>query len=181
MSNESKVFLSLGGNVGDVQQSFFDAINLLSLHQAINLKASSSLLETKAWGLEEQPNFLNLGLVLTTSLQPFALLEELLKIEQQLGRIRHNKWGPRIIDIDILFWEHLAIHTATLTIPHKYLLERDFALASMAELAPNLSYQGKSFAQWYKLVGSNNIIKTLPAFELQLVSRCLYANQYPST
>jgi len=84
----------------------------------------------------EQPDFLNCVLKIATSLPPFELLNKLQKIEKQMGRKKNIKWGPRIIDLDILFYNKKVMHTKRLTIPHKELLNRKFVLQSLAEIAP---------------------------------------------
>ena len=102
----------------------------------------SALYETAAWGLREQPAFLNQALLIQTSLAPEALLHCLLEIEQVMGRERQEKYGPRLIDIDILLYNHLQLHSETLAIPHPQLPNRRFALACLEELAPQLRHPG---------------------------------------
>ena len=98
----------------------------------------SSLYETAAWGLEDQPDFLNQVLLVETHLQARALLAELLEIEQQLGRIRQQKNGPRTIDLDILLYNDEVIHEPGLQIPHPRMASRRFVLAPLAEIAGEL-------------------------------------------
>lgn len=96
----------------------------------------SALYETAAWGVEDQNSFLNQVLVLQTSLSAEALLPIILQIEESLGRKRDARYGPRIIDIDILFFNHAVLCSDTLTIPHPQIQNRRFVLVPMAEIAP---------------------------------------------
>jgi 2-amino-4-hydroxy-6-hydroxymethyldihydropteridine diphosphokinase len=98
----------------------------------------SSVYETAAWGKTDQPNFLNQALQIKTDLNPEALLNKLLSIEAEMGRIREEKYGPRIIDIDILLYEELKINNPKLQVPHPQLPNRKFALLPLAEIAPKL-------------------------------------------
>ena len=100
--------------------------------------AASPLFETAAWGKTDQPAFLNQALLIETILEPEELLEQLLQIEAHSGRIRKERYGPRLIDIDILLYEDQVIHTASLTIPHPRLPQRRFALAPLAAIAPDV-------------------------------------------
>ncbi len=99
--------------------------------------ASSSIYETAAWGFEDQPSFLNQALELETPLSAEQLMQSLLQVEQDMGRVRIQKFGPRIIDIDILFFNHDVLKTRLLSVPHPHLQERKFALIPLTELAPN--------------------------------------------
>lgn len=106
--------------------------------KAGQILAASSVYETGAWGNIPQPDFLNQVLLIETTLSATALLQQLMKIEQQMGRFREEKYGPRVIDIDILFFNDDIIRTNDLTIPHPRLHLRNFVLEPMNELAPNL-------------------------------------------
>lgn len=97
----------------------------------------STVYETAPWGKTDQANFLNQGLQVESSLQPDELLRSCIGIEKKLGRIRHEKWGARTIDIDIIYFNHEIIDTETLTIPHPRMTERRFVLTPIAEIAPN--------------------------------------------
>ena len=102
-----------------------------------NLIKQSSIYETAAWGLENQPNFLNQIIILSTSQSPKLLMKTILKIEKKMGRERLVKMGPRIIDIDILFYENRIINKPSLTIPHPRIQFRRFVLVPLNELQPN--------------------------------------------
>jgi 2-amino-4-hydroxy-6-hydroxymethyldihydropteridine diphosphokinase len=102
------------------------------------IREASAIFETAAWGKEDQPAFLNQALCIDTHMHPRALLEEILRIEISMGRVREEKYGARIIDIDILFFDSLVMHEPGLTIPHAFVHERRFALACMNDIAPEL-------------------------------------------
>jgi 2-amino-4-hydroxy-6-hydroxymethyldihydropteridine diphosphokinase len=96
--------------------------------------ARSSLYASKAWGVADQPDFVNAAALLETALSPYDLLRELQRLERDLGRVATYRWGPRVIDLDILAYDDLAIDEAQLTIPHARLRERAFALTPLAEI-----------------------------------------------
>jgi len=131
--NES--FLLLGSNMGDRGLYLQEAKKQIE-EKAGDIAASSAIYETAAWGYETQPSFLNQVLVLHTSLSPETLMNTLLSIESGMGRIREKKMGPRIIDIDILFYNDLIIETDSLTIPHPLLHLRRFTLQPLVEINP---------------------------------------------
>ena len=97
---------------------------------------TSSIYTTKAWGLKEQPDFLNKVIQLETTLAPLEVLERLLSIENEMGRTRTEKWGPRLIDLDLLFYDTLVYKDAELTIPHPGIPYRKFTLVPMLEILP---------------------------------------------
>jgi 2-amino-4-hydroxy-6-hydroxymethyldihydropteridine diphosphokinase len=134
-------FLLIGGNMGD-RRSFLDAaIREIGLH-AGNPVAVSSIYETAAWGPEEQPAFLNQAVRLETELPPRQLLDVLLTSEERLGRIRQVRYGPRTIDMDILFYGSSVISEEGLHIPHPQIPFRRFVLEPLAELAPGWIHPG---------------------------------------
>lgn len=131
----NKAYLSLGSNEGQRERWLQQAQE----HIAINcgtITATSPIYETAAWGITNQPDFLNMVLGIETYLSPNELLQSILNIETSLGRVRTVKWGPRTIDIDILFYNNEVINQPGLTIPHPFLQERRFILAPLAAIAP---------------------------------------------
>ena len=126
----------LGSNQGDRMQSLTEARRQLSA-RAGRIEKESAIYETAAWGLEEQPAFLNQVLQLETTLQPAALLTEINRIEKFMGRVRQVKWAARVIDIDILYFDDLVIHTPRLVLPHPHLQDRRFTLLPLVEIAPD--------------------------------------------
>ncbi len=134
-------YLLLGGNEGDRGATLRAARR--ALHQrAGHLTGQSSIYETAAWGLEQQPAFYNQAICLRTGLAPAHLLELILTIEAELGRVRRTHWGPRTLDIDILYYGQHLIDTPTLVVPHPHIAQRRFALAPLAELAPDWVHPG---------------------------------------
>lgn len=130
------IYLLLGSNEGDRIHLLQTAVRELQQHCGAVIK-KSSLYETAAWGLEEQPDFLNQVVKLKTPHSPQALLTAIQEIEKNLGRQRKVKWGQRTLDIDILFYGKKIIQTPTLTIPHPYMQDRRFTLLPLAEIAPH--------------------------------------------
>lgn len=133
----ARVYLLLGANLGNRQRAFTVARqNVIEQIGAITVQ--SSLYETAAWGITDQPAYLNQVLLVATYLKPDEVLTRTQAIEQQLGRIRAEKWGSRIIDIDLLFYEDLILNSPALTLPHPLLHARRFTLVPLAEIAPEL-------------------------------------------
>lgn len=130
-------YISLGSNLGKRESNCFQAIDLITSNTG-TVESISSLYETKPWGVVKQPAFINMALKLVTSLKPFELLGELKKIEQALGREKTFRWGPRVIDLDILFYDDLIFCTSELVIPHPDVPQRLFVLKPMVEIAPHL-------------------------------------------
>lgn len=134
---KNKVYLLLGTNLNDRMANLEEAQRLV--RQRIGpVPVASSVYETAAWGDTQQPSFLNQCIVADTNLQPLQVLKEILDIERGMGRVRYKKWGPRLIDIDILFYNGLICQSHELTIPHPHLHERRFTLMPLKEIAPAL-------------------------------------------
>ncbi len=129
-------YLGLGANLGERERTLRRAIEGIKKIPAVKLLRVSSFYETEPWGVENQPNFINAAIKISSELAPLALLGELQKIELKLGRIRREHWGARTIDIDILFIEGQKISSERLTVPHKFLFDRDFALVPLKEIFP---------------------------------------------
>ena len=129
------IYLLLGSNLGDSLAMLNKAKDLIAseIGQVINL---SSIYSTKAWGVEDQADFLNQVLEVDSVLSPVEFLTRANEIEKKLGRVRHVKWHSRIIDIDILYFGSEIIKTEKLTIPHPENENRSFVLVPMAEIAP---------------------------------------------
>lgn len=129
-------YLGLGANLGDREANLRRAVELLAVTPGVRVRRVSAVYETEPVGLREQPWFLNQVVEVETDLSPQALLTRALEIEAALGRARRERWGPRIIDMDILLYNELTLETPGLTLPHPRLAERAFALVPLAELAP---------------------------------------------
>lgn len=128
------VFLALGTNLGDRMAHLRAALD--SLPPDVQIAKRSPVYETPAWGYEDQGPFLNMVIEGQTQLEPEALLARLKQLETELGRTPSFHWGPRVIDMDILFYDQLVLGTPHLTIPHPRLQERAFVLVPLADLAP---------------------------------------------
>jgi len=129
------VFLGLGTNLGSRAENLTAAREQLTAK--LRVLRASSVYETEPWGFREQPAFLNQVLQAETDLSPARLLRYLKRLEKQLGRAKSFRYGPRLIDIDILFYAQLVINTRRLQIPHPRLPERAFVLVPLAEIAPD--------------------------------------------
>lgn len=140
------VYLSLGGNLGDPAQSMGAALRMLDRLEGTRVLAVSSLYRTPPWGKVDQPDFLNAAAKLATDLLPRTLLDACLEAERRLKRVRNERWGPRLIDIDILMFGEVQLHEQGLEIPHPRMAERAFVLAPLAEIAPELTFFGQSVA-----------------------------------
>jgi 2-amino-4-hydroxy-6-hydroxymethyldihydropteridine diphosphokinase len=132
---EERVFIALGTNLGDRQANLRIARGYLS--PEINVQECSSIYQTPPWGYEEQPAFLNQVIEVRTTLPPLDLLDALKEIEAQMGRVKTIRYGPRLIDLDILFYGQRVLETERLKIPHPHLQERAFVLAPLNEIAPD--------------------------------------------
>jgi 2-amino-4-hydroxy-6-hydroxymethyldihydropteridine diphosphokinase len=130
------VYLGLGSNLGDRKSNLEESIKQISEFAVI--KQSSSIYETEPWGLKDQPKFLNQVILAKTRLAPSDLLTHLQIIEQKMGRKKTVLYGPRLIDLDILFFDSLMMKTSDLIIPHPHITERAFVLVPLAEIAPNM-------------------------------------------
>ena len=131
------VYLLTGGNMGDRDENLLQARKLIA-KQCGDITAASSIYETAAWGKTDQPSFLNQALQIQTVLEPEQLLKQILQIEKKIGRVRNEKYGPRIIDIDILFYNNEIHKYPQLILPHPEIQNRRFVLVPLAEIAPAL-------------------------------------------
>ncbi|HED06551.1 MAG TPA: 2-amino-4-hydroxy-6-hydroxymethyldihydropteridine diphosphokinase [Ignavibacteria bacterium] len=131
------VYIGIGTNKGEKLENINAAISLIVRIPSTGLLSQSSIYETKPYGYLEQGNFLNLAIKIKTGLAIKSLLKELQSIEQKLGRIKTIKWGPRIIDLDILFYNDEIISEEEIKIPHPGIAERDFVLVPLKEIEPD--------------------------------------------
>ena len=129
-----KAWLSLGANIGDPPAQLAEAIRRMAAHPAVSVVRQSSVLTTKPWGKTDQPDFANQAVAVETSLEPLELLDVILGIELDMGRVRQEVWGPRLIDIDMIAYERVEMTSPRLTLPHPYAHERDFVLVPLREI-----------------------------------------------
>ncbi|MCB9245436.1 MAG: 2-amino-4-hydroxy-6-hydroxymethyldihydropteridine diphosphokinase [Flavobacteriales bacterium] len=131
--------LSLGTNLGDRFSNLLRAREELSVHFG-EPAMESRIYDTAPWGKSDQPGFLNQILVFDVGLRPMMVLDTILRIEKELGRIRREKWGPRIIDIDVIFYGDLIFEGDDLRIPHPHMAERAFVLEPLLEVLPDFRH-----------------------------------------
>ncbi|SDY36530.1 2-amino-4-hydroxy-6-hydroxymethyldihydropteridine diphosphokinase [Salimicrobium album] len=131
-------YVALGSNIDPRKTYFQEAIRLLGEHPSVKVERFSALYETDPVGYVEQEDFLNMVIMLSTSLEPLELLDVCQNIELELGRERLVKWGPRTIDLDILAFNRKEINTERLVLPHPHLHERAFALIPLADVEKKL-------------------------------------------
>jgi 2-amino-4-hydroxy-6-hydroxymethyldihydropteridine diphosphokinase len=136
-------FVGIGSNLGDREDNLRRAVELLSVEDGVDVTAVSEIRETEPVGPVEQGPFLNGAVRIQTDLGPRELLERLLAVEQRLGRVREERWGPRTIDLDLLLYGDDAVDEPGLTVPHPRLHERRFVLEPLADLAPSLEIPGR--------------------------------------
>ena len=130
-------YLHLGSNIGNKKLHIQKAVTRIS-ELTGDVLITSSLYETEPWGKKDQEEFVNAAIKINTSLNPIKLLDSIKEIENELGRRSKQKWYPRIIDIDILFYENLVLKSVKLEIPHKHLHERNFVIVPLLEIANNV-------------------------------------------
>ncbi|HQV05953.1 MAG: 2-amino-4-hydroxy-6-hydroxymethyldihydropteridine diphosphokinase [Chitinophagaceae bacterium] len=134
--NDDKIYLLTGSNVGHREKNLSTALTLINETCGLITQASA-MYETAAWGKTDQPAFLNQALELSTPLTARQLMRQLLQLEKTMGRERQEKFGPRLIDMDILFYKNEIKHYKYLTLPHPALPYRRFALLPLASIAPH--------------------------------------------
>jgi 2-amino-4-hydroxy-6-hydroxymethyldihydropteridine diphosphokinase len=136
-------YVGIGSNLGERLAAIRDALALLAADPELEVEAVSTIRETDPVGVVDQPLFLNAAVRLTTGLAPRLLLERLLAVEQQLGRVRTERYGPRTIDLDLLLYGDAVVEEPGLQVPHPRMTERAFVLEPLAELDPELVIPGR--------------------------------------
>ena len=131
----NEVYLQLGSNIGDRLDNLDQSIKIIT-ERIGNVLEKSSVYESTPWGVENQRNFLNQVIFVKSNFDPYTILDLVLQIEKDMGRIRIEKWGERIIDIDILFIDDFIIESENLCVPHEFIAKRKFVLQPMCEIAP---------------------------------------------
>ena len=149
--------LGLGGNVGDPVAAMCAALNVLDDHPQCRVIAVSRLYRTPPWGKTDQDWFFNSAARVETTLGAVPLLDLALGIEQANLRVRKERWGPRTLDIDILDYDGLSIHTDQLTIPHPRMKARAFVLMPLIDVAPGFRIEGRALSDWLSEADSAGI------------------------
>ena len=139
-----RVGFGLGSNIGDKPANIREALRLIEARQVARLGAVSRIYRTPPWGVLDQGDFANACAIGETRLTPYELLAAVKKIEADMGRTPTRRWGPRLIDVDILFLGDHTLDDPELTLPHKELFARAFVLAPLAEIGPDLVLDGES-------------------------------------
>ena len=132
------ILLGLGSNLGDREQQLQQALQKLSDNADIRIAAISNIYETKPVGDTDQPDFLIMAAIVETSLTPIELLKRCLSVETEMGRVRTRRWGPRIIDIDLLVYHEITAEEPELRLPHPEIANRNFVLIPLNDIAPHL-------------------------------------------
>ena len=144
MTGTARAYLSLGSNLGDKRGAIAQALRRLEGMPDLTVVARSTDYRTPPWGDTDQDWFVNACAAVETGLSPQPLLRACLSVEESLGRVRTRKWGPRIIDIDLIDYGGRTIRDEALTLPHPFALQRPFVLVPLAEIAPDLELGGVS-------------------------------------
>lgn len=160
MSFPHRAYIALGANLDDPVATLKAATQAVAALPGVSLVQASSLYRTAPVGLVGQPDFINGVLAVDTELSPQDLLQALLKVEAEFGRIRAQRNGPRTLDLDVLLYDQQVMHTETLTLPHPRMHLRAFVLVPLAEIAPALAIPGRgTVAAWLPAVANQQITR----------------------
>lgn len=154
-------YLGLGSNLGDRLGNLSVALRELAAEPALSIVRGSSVYESKPVGVLDQPDFLNLVVLIETTLAPQVLLELCLWIENRLGRERRERWGPRLIDLDVLTFDDVVCQDDRLVLPHPRMHERSFVLTPLAEISPDLLLNGQAVCEHAARVGEDGLQRLL--------------------
>ena len=149
--------LGLGSNIGDARANISEALRLLRESGAVEITKVSSIYRTAPWGYKDQAPFANAAALARTELDPEHLLAAVKTIEAEMGRTKTVRWGPRLIDIDILFYGRQSLVSDDLVLPHKELFNRAFVLVPLAEIAPDLVLGGRPVAEAAAAIAHDDI------------------------
>jgi 2-amino-4-hydroxy-6-hydroxymethyldihydropteridine diphosphokinase len=157
-----RVYLSLGSNLGDREAHLRDALH--ALQDVVTIRRVSSLFLTDPVGVTHQPEFANLAVEADTILEPQELLKEVKRVEHEVGRRPTFRWGPRVVDIDILLYDDLVLETPELTIPHSEMTRRAFVLLPLAQIAPHVLHplEHRTIAELATIAPHADTVRLIP-------------------
>ncbi len=141
-SESSEAYIALGANLGDREDTLMEALRRLDESAGITVVDCSNIYETEPVGYVDQPLFLNMAVRVSTGLDPYGLLHVMQQIEKELGRVRHIRWGPRTVDLDLLWMEGQTENTEELILPHPRMEERLFVLVPLKDIVPGEESSG---------------------------------------
>ena len=153
----SNCIIALGSNLGDKVANIDKAISLLTETGDVKLVDRSRNYATEPWGKTDQDWFINAVIDVTTSLPPKALLARCKEIERRMGRVQTEKWGPRIIDLDLLVYGNVTMDDPVLVLPHPHIGARAFVLAPLMDIAPDRAIAGKSVRDMYAAIDTTGV------------------------
>jgi 2-amino-4-hydroxy-6-hydroxymethyldihydropteridine diphosphokinase len=157
--DRTRAFAGIGANVGDPAATLRKATQRLDEEEGIRVIAASPVYRNPPFGPQDQPHFLNAVLEMSVSISPQQLLQAFLSIEQEFGRVRDIRWGPRTLDLDILIYGDIEVDEPGLTIPHAHMLDRPFFLTPIADLHPQGRHPvvNKPYLELAEAVGRENL------------------------
>lgn len=150
--------IGLGSNVGDKAANIARAVELLIAPGDIRLLRSSKLYSTAPWGVLDQDWFVNACIAIATTLSPHELLARCLGVEETMRRVRERRWGPRVIDLDVLVYRDVTMNEPDLILPHPRIQERGFVLVPMSDVAPDVKIAGEPIANWLARVDARDVV-----------------------
>ncbi|MEO1542972.1 MAG: 2-amino-4-hydroxy-6-hydroxymethyldihydropteridine diphosphokinase [Pseudomonadota bacterium] len=154
---EFDAVIAVGSNIGDKAQNIETATQMVCDAEDVELVTASQIYKTPPWGVTDQDWFANACFSVRTSLQPHALLGWCLDVERKMGRERTVKWGPRVIDLDVLVYRNAVLSDEILTLPHPHITERAFVLVPLIDVAPDLILNGARLDHWLSLLDQDGI------------------------
>lgn len=149
--------IAVGSNIGDKAANIAEAIARVDGHEAVSVVKASPVYKTPPWGITDQDWFANGCFTVRTTLPPHGLLAWCLDVERAMGRERTVKWGPRVIDLDVLAYGDVAVTDDVLTLPHPHITERAFVLVPLRDVAPDLVLKGEHLEHWLAQTGREGI------------------------
>jgi len=150
--------IGLGSNIGDKAENVRRAIALLTGQGDIRLVRASRLYRSAPWGKRDQDWFVNAVVAVATKLDPHELLARCLAVEEQMKRVRKERWGPRIIDVDVLTYRNVTLSEPDLVLPHPRVTERAFVLVPLAEIAPSIEIAGHRPSHWLARLDAGDVV-----------------------